>query len=38
MHLEGTLRQNLLDIGDQRRDTRLYSMLKSEWAGRPSPS
>ncbi len=31
LHLEGTLRQNWLDIGGQRGDTRLYSMLKSEW-------
>lgn len=36
LHLEGTLRQNALDLGGQRRDTRLYSMLKSEWAGRAS--
>jgi RimJ/RimL family protein N-acetyltransferase len=33
MTLEGTLRQNVLDSGGQRHDTRLYAMLKSEWAG-----
>lgn len=36
LQLEGTLRQNWPDVGGHRRDTRLYSMLKAEWAGRMS--
>jgi RimJ/RimL family protein N-acetyltransferase len=37
MHLEGVLRRNMLDVEGQRRDTRIYGLLKEEWENRATP-